>query len=488
MMIFLILLGLLLLLFLVMLLRTLQISSPEYQQTSVNLVEVDVDMVAHNLSQAIQIKTISKEKMQASDYAPFGVYHQWLEKTYPLIHKSLEEEVVNEHSLLYRWKGTDPSLKPVFFASHQDVVPVDASTLQEWHADPFKGEVKEGFVWGRGAMDMKNHTICMLAAAEHLIKTGFRPRRDIYFGLGHDEEISGRNGARFIAETLKKKGISFVALLDEGGMIGENLIPGVRGPIGLIGIGEKEYLTVNLKTKGTPGHSSNPPRQTAIGILGRAIALLDDNPLPSDPSLAIEMLKRIAFLFPFSTRFVLANTWLLKPLLVRELEKTPQTNALVRTTHAATIIKGGIKDNILPSEASAKINFRLLPGDSQDSVVEHIKKTVRDPRLSIQIDLADAWGPSKVSQTDTLSYATLESIIRQIFGDIPITPYVLNFATDARHYQDLSEQIYHFSPLIVGKEDVNRMHGVDERISLDALEGMVQFYVRIMQVWGEAEF
>lgn len=488
MMILLILLGLLLLLFLVMLLRTLQISSPEYQQTSVDLVDVDVDKAAQHLSQAIQIKTISKEKMQASDYAPFGVYHQWLERTYPLIHKSLEKEVVNDHSLLYRWKGTDPSLKPVLLASHLDVVPVDVATLPEWHADPFAGEIKKGFVWGRGTLDMKNHTIGLFEALEKLIQAGFQPKRDFYFGFGHDEEISGRHGAKNIADLLKKRNIHLAAVLDEGGMISHGLVPGVESPVGLVGIGEKEYVTVNLMAKGTPGHSSNPPRQTAIGILARAIALMDDNPFPAQPELVLSTLKQIAFLLPFATRFVLANTWLLKPLLVRELAKKVQTNAMQRTTHAATVFQGGVKDNILPAEARAKVNFRLLPGDSQESVVAHIKKVVNDPRLQVEIDLADAWGPSKVSTIDTPAYKTLEVVIRQVFGDMPVAPYLLMFATDARHYQDVSDQLYHFSPIALETADMGRMHGIDERVSLDALEGMVQFYVRIMQVWGEAEF
>ena len=484
----LIVLGFIILLVLIMVLRTLQLREPVFQSGDVDLVKGDPQKAAQHLSEAIQIKTISKETMQVSDYRPFLDYHQWLEKTYPLFHENLKKEVINEYSLLYRWKGSQSDLKPVLFANHMDVVPVDDATLSDWHADPFKGEIKQGFVWGRGAIDMKNHTIGLFDAVEGLLSQGFQPRRDIYFGLGHDEEISGKDGAKGIAAHLKKKNIRLAAVLDEGGMVSSGLIPGVDVPVGLIGIGEKEYVTVNLSAKGVPGHSSNPPRQTAIGVLARAIALLDDNPFPANPELAIETLKQVAFLFPSATRLVVANTWLLKPLLIKELEKTVQTNALMRTTHAATVIRGGIKDNILPSEAAAKINFRLLPSDSQDSVIQHIQQVVKDPRVQAEIDMADAWGPSRVSQLDTPAYNTLALVIRQVFGNMPVAPYLLMFATDARHYQDVSDQLYHFSPVAFESEDISRMHGIDERISVAAMADMVKFYTRLMKVWGEAQF
>ncbi len=485
---FLIIIGFILLVFLIMFFRTLQLSGNNPQSSSADLIAVDTKKSAEHLAEAIRFKTISKLSMDETDFEPFNNYHRWLEKTYPKLHATLKKEVVNQHSLLYYWKGTDSTLKPVLFASHLDVVPVDEVTLPAWHADQFKGEIKQGFIWGRGTLDMKNHTIGLFEAVEILVASNFQPKRDIYFALGQDEEISGKNGAKNIAALLKKKGIQLAAVVDEGGMISHGLVPGVETPVALIGVGEKEYVTVNLIAKGIPGHSSNPPRQTAIGILARAIALLDDSPFKAQPELAIETLKKIAYLFPFSTRFVLANTWLLKSVLVKQLGKRVQTNALIRTTHAATVIKGGIKDNILPAEAHAKINFRLLPGDSQESVLQHIRKVVDDPRVEVEIDMADAWGPSKVSTMDTPAYKTLELVISQVFGEVPVAPYLLMFATDARHYQDVSEQLYHFSPLTIETDDLGRMHGIDERISTDALAGMVKFYARLLKVWGEAEF
>jgi len=481
-------LGIVLLVFLFMVLRTLQLSGSPHQPSSADLMQVEVGKPAEHLAEALRFKTISKLKMEAADSEPFKKYHLWLEKTYPKTHTILKKEIVNQLSLLYCWKGSESRLQPVLFASHLDVVPVDEATLPDWHADPFKGEIKQGFVWGRGSLDMKNHTIALFEAVEGLIVAGFQPKRDIYFAFGHDEEISGKDGAKSMAALLKRKGIRLAAVLDEGGMISHGLVPGVETPVGLIGIGEKEYVTVNLIAKGTPGHSSNPPRQTAIGVLARAIALMDDHPFPARPALAIATLRGIAYLFPFAVRFALANTWLLKRALVKQLEQKVQTNALIRTTHAATVFNGGIKDNVLPAEARAKVNFRLLPGDTQDTVLQHITKVVDDPRVQTEIDLADAWGPCKVSAIDSPAYKTLELVIRQVFGEMPVAPYLLMFATDARHYQDVSEQLYHFSPLAMESDDIARMHGIDERISVEALSGMVKFYARLMKVWGEAEF
>ena len=484
----LIILGIILLVLLFMLLRAFQISGNNTQSSSADLIKVDSRIVSEHLSGAIQFETISKVSMKEADGDPFKKYHHWLEKTYPKLHNTLRKEIVNDYSLLYYWKGSDPQLKPVLFASHLDVVPVDKATLPAWHADPFKGEIKQGFVWGRGALDMKDHTIGIFEAVEALLESGYRPKRDIYLASGQDEEIAGREGAMKIAALLKQRGIKLAAVLDEGGMISKGLIPGIESPVGLIGIGEKEYATINLSVKGAPGHSSNPPRQTAIGVLARAIALLDDNPVEAHPELAIETLKSVASLFPFSIRFALANTWLLKPLLVKQLEKNVRTNALIRTTHAATVIAGGVKDNVLPAEAHAKINFRILPGDSKESVLEHIKKVVEDPRVSAEVDPIDSGGSGKVSSTDAPAYKTLELVVRQVFGEMPVAPYLLISAADARHYKDVSEQFYYFSPLIMEPDDVSRIHGIDERISVEALAGMVKFYARLMKVWGEAEF
>lgn len=448
----------------------------------------DKKQLAQFLSEAVKIKTISKAEMKAEDYKAFLQFHQWLQKTFPNIHNHLTHEIINRYSLLYKWQGSNPDLKPVLISAHMDVVPVEESTLKQWHADPFAGEIQEGFVWGRGSLDMKHHIVTSFSAVEKLIHKDYTPKRTIYFAIGHDEEISGKDGARQIAAHFKNKGIRLAALLDEGGMISRGLLPDVSQDIAVIGIGEKEYATVNLSAEGNPGHSSNPPRQTAIGIIARALALLDDNPMKPRLDFILPTLRKIAYLFQFPFQMVIANHAIFREIIIKNLEQQPQTNALMRTTHAATVIRGGIKDNVLPAEASAKVNFRILPGDGTERVLLHIRKTINDPRVNAEIDDADAWGPCKVSNIDTAAYRTLALVIRQIFGNQPVAPLLLMFATDARHYQDVCDQLYHFTPLCVQTQDLARLHGIDERISIEGLEKMAQFFSRLITVWGDAEF
>lgn len=476
------------LLVLVMFLKSLRLKHSFEPVEPVELIKVDKEIPARHLSEAIRIKTISQSLMEREDYKPFLQFHSWLEKTYPKAHAVLQRKIINEFSLLYLWQGLDTSLKPVLFSSHMDVVPVERSTMDVWQASPFKGEIKNGFVWGRGALDMKHQVVANFESIERLVEMGYQPKRSIYVTIGHDEEISGKNGARQIAVYLKRKGVRLAALLDEGGMVSQGMIPGVDQEAAFIGIGEKEYLTLDLSAKGSPGHSSNPPRQTAIGVIARALALLDDNRMPARLNLILLTLEGIASLLPFQFQFALANSWIFKPVIIKLLEKQTQTNALIRTTHASTVIKGGIKDNVLPAEASAKVNFRLLPGDTHEKVLKHIHSVISDARVKITIDEADAWGACKVSPIQTPAYNTLELIIRQVFGNIPVAPLLLIFATDARHYQEICDHLYHFSPLRVAPEDMKRLHGVNERISVDELAKMVQFFARLLRVWGDAEF
>jgi len=246
---------------------------------------------------------------------------------------------------------------------------------------------------------------------------------------------------------------------------------------------------MKVSASGKPGHSSRPPRQTAIGIISRAIALLDDHPLPAHLDYFLPTLEKIGYLLPFGLQMVIGNSWLFKKLLIKNLEKTPQTNALIRTTHAATMISSGIKDNVLPASASAKINFRLLPGDSIESVIKHVNRVVADPRVEIKVDEVDGgWEASKVSPVDTPAYLSLELVTRQVYKNVPVAPFVFLAATDSRHYQPICKHIFKFSPFVITPTEQDGIHGVNERISQDSLVDMVAFYMRIMRVWGDAGF
>ena len=472
-----------------LLLRTLRFRDRSTAVEPIPAINIHENQIAHHLSEAVQIRSISKVDAADVDQQPFIAMRDWIEKTYPLLNSELERAVINEFSLLFKWKGTENKLDPVLFNAHMDVVPVEEETLDKWNSEPFSGEIKDGYVWGRGTLDMKNQLIALLETVEGLLNEGYTPKRTIYLAFGHDEEIMGFNGAKKILDQLKSEGVKLAAVLDEGGMLTQGMLEGVDEPVGLVGITEKGYLTLELCAKGKPGHSSTPPRQTAVGVIARALALMDDNPMPARLDFILPTLQNIGHLLPFGLQLVIANAWLFKPILLNQLAKTTQMNATIRTTQAATMIKGGIKDNILPALACAKVNCRLLPGDSVQDVIDHFTKVIGDPRVAVSIDEKNGgWGASDVSPTDTPAYLSLDLVIRQVFNNVAVAPFAFLAATDSRHYQPICRNIYKFSPVLMTSESRKGIHGINERISVDGLGKMVVFFTRLMKVWGEAEF
>jgi carboxypeptidase PM20D1 len=482
-------LGVLLVLVAFMLIKTSQVSRAAEPVSKIEMPLVDTKDISQHLSQMIQIQSISKEGIGNADPKPFLDIHAWMEKTYPQLNSRLEKTTINKCSLLFRLPGSDTSLAPVLFNAHMDVVPVDESTLPDWKVEPFNGTIREGYVWGRGAIDMKGQAVSLLEAMEGLLREGYAPKRTIYLAFGHDEEVMGFEGSKKIVEHLKAQGVQLSAMLDEGGFISEDGLPGVSEPFAMVGISEKGYLTLKLQAFAAPGHSSQPPRQTAIGVIARAIALLDDHPMPTHLEYFLPTLQSLAYLLPFSLRFVIANAWLFKGALIRNLSKSQQLNAMMRTTHAATMIDGGIKDNVLPASVTAKVNLRLLPGDSIADVMAYVAKVIGDPRVKISIDEENGgWEASAVSPVDTPAYRSLDLVTRQVFDNVAVAPFVFLAATDSRHYQPICKNIFKFSPLMLSSEELHGMHGINERILQKSCAKMVSFYMRIMRVWGDAEF
>lgn len=472
-----------------LLLNTLRLQRAVDDVEMVAKINSNKGIVSEHLAQAIRHRTISSHHMSESDQKPFREMHAWIEQTYPLITQRLKKKIINELSLIYTWHGSDPGLKAVLLNAHMDVVPAEEQTHKDWRFDFFGGVIQDGTIWGRGALDMKCSLVGILDAVETLLASGFVPLRTIHLAFGHDEEIMGLQGTVKIVEYLKDKGDQLAAVLDEGGMVSVGSLEGIDEPVALIGTTEKGYLTIKLTAEGKPGHSSWPPRQTAVGIIARAVAKMDDHPMPARLNCFLPTLKKIGYLMPFRLQLVIANLWLFKRFMIKRLEKKPEINALLRTTHAATMVAGGIKDNVLPATASATVNLRLLPGDSIDDVFAYYQKVIGDPRVKMEIDkIAGGWEASQMSSTDTPAYRSLELVVRQIFDNVPVAPLVFLAATDSRYYQPICHNIYKFSPNILTPQDQSTVHGINERISQDALVQMAAFYQRLIQVWGEAGF
>jgi carboxypeptidase PM20D1 len=467
------------------LLRTLTFARPMPPVEPLELDEVDGEVIAGHLAAAIRCPTISQEN-GVVDRKAFLDLHRVILNTYPRIHSVLHHQAVNKYSLLYIWPGQDLDLPPVLLTGHLDVVPADPASLSDWEHAPFSGQIADGYVWGRGTLDNKNQVITLLEAVEGLLRAGYQPRRSFILAFGHDEEVGGLNGARKISELLGQQGARLGVVLDEGGVVMPSGTMGVQSPLALVATGEKGYLTLKLSIETTPGHSSNPPQHTAIGFLARAINRLENRPMPPRMYSIRPMFKALGGYMPFGMQLVLANQWLFGGTLRRVMLRKPLTSALIRTSTAVTMISGGIKDNCLPSQAQASVNFRLLPGDTIGDVCEHVRKAVADPQVKFEPVEGSAWEASPVSATDTPAFETLSNTIRGVFGGIPVAPFLIMGATDARHYVPICDDVYRFAPVMFADGDLDRVHGINERIPVDSLAQMVQFYTALIKAWDDS--
>jgi carboxypeptidase PM20D1 len=455
--------------------------SRQIQVAAVPRATVDRQGAAARLSEAIRFRTISNFLNPEQDAEALRGLRAHIEKSFPAFHAAAGREVVGGHSLLYTWQGSDPKAAPIALLAHQDVVPVAPGTEKDWQQSPYDGVIADGFIWGRGSWDDKGNLYSMLEAAEQMAKAGFRPKRTVYFAFGHDEEVGGVRGAKIIATTLASRGIKLDFVLDEGLLITDGMIKGLDKPAALIGVAEKGYATLVLTAHATPGHSSMPPRDTAIGMMSAALARLEDHRLPMQIRGTVsEMFDTIAPEMNGFNRVVLSNLWLFKPLLLREFENSGPSEATVRTTTALTIFNAGDKDNVLPGNAAATVNFRLIPGDTQASVTEHVRSTVGNNRISVDPNPGNT-DPPPVTGTAGPSYQMLNRTIREIFPDVVVAPGLMVAATDSRHYAGITDNIFRFSPVRANSDDLKRFHGTNERLSVEGYADMIRFYRRLIE-------
>jgi len=331
-------------------------------------------------------------------------------------------------------------------------------------------------------MDDKVSVLGILETVEMLLAEGFQPRRTIYLAFGHDEEVGGLNGAAKIVALLHSRGVQLEYVLEEGSAIAEGVMPGVSAPVALAGIAEKGYVSLELTVEGQGGHSSMPPTHTAVGILSTAIHNLEKNQFPTGiEGVTRKMFEYVGPEMSFGKKMVFANLWLFGPLVGRLLAASPMTNALTRTTTAATVFEGGVKENVVPTKARAIVNFRILPGDSINSVIDHVRKAADDPRIKITPLSTLLSEPSSVSDTESAAFQLLQRTIRQVYPDVVVAPWLVVGGTDSRHYAKLSANIFRFIPMRIGPGDTQRFHGTDERISVEDYEQYVRFLIQLIR-------
>ncbi len=461
--------------------RAGQLTSRQIEVQPVALDPVSADEVASRLAQAVRLRTVSHSDPERVEPEEFLALHRFLADTYPETHRALQRETVNELGLLYTWVGSDSRLDPFLLMAHQDVVPVPEGALAEWSQPPYDGAIADGFVWGRGTMDDKGNLIAILEAVERLVQSGFTPRRTLLLAFGHDEEVGGLQGAAATAELLEQRGVRLDLVVDEGAIVAEGLLPGVEGPVALIGIAEKGYLNAELLVRTPGGHSSMPPPHTGLGILAGAIQRIEGAPMPARiDGVTLLLLDTLAPEMSLPVRAVLGNLWLFGPVVIGQLEENRVGNATIRTSTAVTMAEGSPKENVLPSTARAIVNHRLLPGDSIEEVLAHDRAAIGDPRVEVSA-VGYRREASPISNVDGPQFEMLARSIREVFGDVMVAPNLVIGGTDARNFYGLSANVYRFAPFRFTRDDMTRPHGIDERIAVDGLGPAVQFYMRLIR-------
>lgn len=422
---------------------------------------------AERLAGAIRFETVSYEDRSLIDYGQFYNLLEYLQQSYPRVFTELQVERVNGYSLLLQWPGSDPAARPVLFTGHLDVVPVEPGTESDWQHPAFDGVIADGRIYGRGTLDDKLGVIGLLEATEGLLAQGFAPRRTLVFAFGHDEEIGGRDGAGRLAARMRELGLSFSWMVDEGGMLVSDypLLP--DRPVALINIAEKGYLTLTLAATGSGGHSSNPPRVSTIGRLAGALARIEENPFP--PRLVAPvaaMFEQLAPHLAWQRRLIFGNLWLTRPLVVRQMAGERLTQPFVRTTTALTMVNAGVKENVLPQLAEAKVNFRLLPGDTPETVVRAIRRVVDDPAIEISFDTWDNVPP--VAAHEGSGFKVISDSVMSAYPEAVVVPSLLAATTDTRHYIDLADDQYRFHGVLIDTSQASSVHGTDEYVTVES--------------------
>ncbi|MCD4708777.1 MAG: M20/M25/M40 family metallo-hydrolase [Candidatus Sabulitectum sp.] len=368
---------------------------------------------------------------------PFHEMRDYSVSVWREVFSKLEMELHGGASILLKWAG-NPSLQPVMLTAHQDVVP--AGECREWSHDPFGGEISQNRIWGRGTIDYKCGYGGMLEAVSILLSRGFKPGRSVFFSFGHDEEVGGSAGAEVITDSLRTRGIVCSSVLDEGGYIYSEPDGSFTAEVA---IAEKGYASFRLVADAIQGHSSVPPERTAIGILARGIAALDDASMPQ----------------PDVPNDISSSKWL-------------------ATTFAPTILSGGCKENVLPGKAEVIINTRPSPGSSVAEVYKFIHSTVEPFGIAVELlDNASISEPSTVSSVQTKDfYALKTSILHTIAAGTGFRCGVFPAATDSRRYSLVAENTYRFLPVHLDQREVGALHSIDESISITDYLRCVEFY------------
>jgi acetylornithine deacetylase/succinyl-diaminopimelate desuccinylase-like protein len=375
----------------------------------------------------------------------------------------------------------DPA-RALLLLGHTDVVGVERD---KWSVDPFGGVVKDGYLWGRGALDMKSMVIANLAVMVALKRSGVRLDRDVIFLAEGDEEAGGEHGIEFAVRNHWLK-IAAGFAINEGGRVavrdGKPLYIGVQAA-------EKVPVNVEVIATGPSGHASVPRGDNPVGHLAAAIAKIFAYETPAQPNTItrrfFEGLAKVEEADIAKWMRALETPERLQQAGRRISEADPVWGAMLRNSIAPTILRAGIRNNVVPSSASAMLNIRLLPGESIQGLVEELKKVVNDPAVRFEIG-QQTRQHAPPSALDSELYSTIERVSARVFPGVPVVPLMSTWATDSSQLRLRNVQAYGLVPFPLTAEEERRMHADDERIPLAAFEKGIEYLYAIVEQFVRA--
>ena len=467
--------GLILLLLLAAVIRTLLIPSKK----STYLPDPDPDRAAayaEKLSAMVRYETVSVPGEDQRE--KFLGFHKVLETLFPLVHEKLEKTEI-DGSLLYCWKGKK-SDRPLVLMSHQDVVPAEGV----WEHEPFSGDIADGKVWGRGASDTKCSVMAFFQAAEELLAAGYTPPQDVYLSSSCTEEWGGDGCPKIVAE-LERRGVKPYLVCVEGGGIIAEPIGGIHGNFAMVGVFEKGKADVRFTASSEGGHASAPKAHSPVARLAAFVNEVETHPvfrrkLPKEVAAMFETLAPYA---GFPLKMVFGNLWLFRPVLLKLLPAiSAQAGAMIRTTVAFTMMSGSDACNVMPQEASVSANMRFIPHQGMDESLEVIRKLAEKHHLTMEVLSANDY--TEPVDINGEAFRTVQRVISETFPGCAGSPYVMTGATDSRFYQKICENVIRFAPVIYGPEQMKGMHGINENIEYNCLPGAVDFYRNLIRAMG----
>lgn len=479
------------------------------------------------LSGAVQVDTTVEDSYSDVVEAPetwvkFEAFHKYLRKTFPNVFRVADISTVNKYGLIINWKGSDESLKPLLLAAHQDVVPVQHETLDEWIYPPFSGHYDGENVFGRGAFDCKNSLIALMESMELLISQGYINQRSVIAALGFDEEISGRYGAKNMGRYLEEKfgKDSMYAIIDEGPGLLEEPVTGTL--LAVPATGEKGLFDVKVKLTMPGGHSSVPHDHGAIGIMGELAKDIEEDPyepILTERNPILKFLQCVAVASGDKMKAIERKTIFragfdkfANSLVKTSLSKKKLTKYLIRTSQAVDVITGGEKINALPEDVTLLVNHRLAVETTVEEAISRFNKRVYMLSKKYNLNMT-AFGEEVYASQDAIGFfhilefrqhiksapvspssgkvwEYLASSTRHVFENLVLNntlgyplataPAIMPANTDTRHYWNLTRHIYRFSPMIVSMLDCS-IHSVNEKVPVDGHLQLTAWYYEYIQ-------